>query len=177
MTPPKTEIDDRYRELTFLGYALYWVGDGGTVWSKKRKQWKKLAQIEGDGGHLWVSLWKDNRYKAFYVHQLVLMAFVGPCPKGMEACHYPDRSPSNNCAGNLRWGTAVDNAKDRDKHGRTVRGERFWSAKATEEQVIKIRRLWRSGRYRTRIELARRFQLPKGVVESIIKNKTWKHLI
>ncbi len=30
----------------------------------------------------------------------------------------------NNRVGNLRWGTAKENAADRERHGRTARGER-----------------------------------------------------
>jgi hypothetical protein len=48
-----------------------------------------------------------------FVHRLVLEAFIGPCPPGMEACHYPDPSRQNNHVGNLRWDTKQENAHDR----------------------------------------------------------------
>lgn len=37
------------------------------------------------------------------VHRLVLAAFVGPCPDGMEVRHL-DGDPANNSLGNLAYG-------------------------------------------------------------------------
>src|SRR5699024_6464865 len=51
------------------------------------------------------------------VHRLVLEAFVGPCPDGMEACHWDD-DKTNNHVSNLRWATQSDNMHDRVRNGR-----------------------------------------------------------
>lgn len=48
------------------------------------------------------------------VHVLVLKAFHGPCPPGMEACH-EDRDHQNNAASNLRWDTHQRNLWDSNK--------------------------------------------------------------
>jgi hypothetical protein len=45
------------------------------------------------------------------VHILVLTAFVGPCPPGLEGCH-KDSNPENNYIDNLRWGTPASNKLD-----------------------------------------------------------------
>lgn len=45
------------------------------------------------------------------VHSLVLEAFVGPCPPGMEARHADD-NPLNNNLNNLSWGTRSENSDD-----------------------------------------------------------------
>lgn len=45
------------------------------------------------------------------VHALVLLAFVGPRPEGMECCHWDD-NPKNNSVDNLRWGTRAENVAD-----------------------------------------------------------------
>lgn len=50
------------------------------------------------------------------MHRLVLLAFVGPCPDGMEACHAND-IPTDNRLANLRWGTHADNMRDRIENG------------------------------------------------------------
>lgn len=55
------------------------------------------------------------------LHRLVLEAFAGPFPAGMEGCH-SDGNPLNNAASNLRWDTRSANQKDavRQKtHGNT----------------------------------------------------------
>lgn len=46
------------------------------------------------------------------VHRLVLEAFVGPCPAGMECCH-GDSDRSNNALSNLRWDTHQANCLER----------------------------------------------------------------
>lgn len=50
------------------------------------------------------------------IHRLVLEAFVGPRPDGMECCH-GDGDPANNCLNNLRWDTRSANVLDDYKHG------------------------------------------------------------
>lgn len=52
-----------------------------------------------------------------YVHRAVLEAFVGPCPPGMECCHWDD-DPANNRLENLRWDTPSGNARDRVRNAR-----------------------------------------------------------
>lgn len=57
--------------------------------------------------------------ETFQVHRLVMLAFVGPCPYGMQVRHFPDHDPANNRLANLVYGTALENARDRDEvHGR-----------------------------------------------------------
>lgn len=51
------------------------------------------------------------------VHRIVLLAFVGPCPDGLEGCHWDD-DHSNNMLSNLRWDTRANNIKDRIRNGR-----------------------------------------------------------
>lgn len=45
------------------------------------------------------------------IYILVLNAFLGPCPSGMEGCH-KDSNPENNHIDNLRWGTPASNKLD-----------------------------------------------------------------
>lgn len=54
--------------------------------------------------------------KRHLLHTLVLTAFVGPRPRGMEACHN-DGNPRNNALENLRWDTRSANAQDKIRHG------------------------------------------------------------
>lgn len=51
-----------------------------------------------------------------YVHHLILEAFVGPRPDGMEVRHL-DGNPANCNLSNLRYGTASENGYDRVRHG------------------------------------------------------------
>lgn len=58
----------------------------------------------------------DGKVKLKLVHHLVLEAFVGPCPAGMQALH-DDDVPHNNHRTNLRWGTPKQNRADADRNG------------------------------------------------------------
>lgn len=72
------------------------------------------------------------------LHCIVLEAFVGPRPLGMEGCH--NNSKKVNCSlNNLRWDTPSGNAADR----RPYDGQRNPNAKLTDLQreEIKHRRL------------------------------------
>ena len=67
-------------------------------------------------GHLRVALCRPGRREDKCIHQLVLTAFVGPCPDGCEACHN-DGDHQNNRLSNLRWDTHAANMADTARHG------------------------------------------------------------
>lgn len=58
-----------------------------------------------------VSLRRDGHAKMYYVHRLVLLAFVGQPPHGTEGCHRDDNG-ANNDLSNLYWGTRSENLYD-----------------------------------------------------------------
>lgn len=72
-----------------------------------------LRPAPGANGHMQVSL--SRPHKVVYVHRLVLIAFVGPPPDGMEVCHN-DGDPTNNVLSNLRWDTRTGNMRDAVDH-------------------------------------------------------------
>jgi len=132
-----------YRSLDFLGIPGYRVGSDGSVWSELRKKglggkrgvvmyrsgrWHKLSPIDGGLGYLRVGLRKpgERRKRLYYVHALVLLAFVGPCPEGQETRHL-DGSRDNNVLSNLAYGTHLENEADKERHGRRPRGEKHFS--------------------------------------------------
>lgn len=63
-----------------------------------------------------VSLSRNNEKCTKQVCRLVIEAFVGPCPRGMECCHN-DGDPTNNHVSNLRWDTRSNNIYDAVRHG------------------------------------------------------------
>ena len=76
-----------------------------------------LAMHPQNTGYLIVQLkYAPRPRKAVTVHALVLEAFVGPKPDGMEARHL-DGDQTNNRPDNLRWGTRSENALDKVGHG------------------------------------------------------------
>lgn len=52
-----------------------------------------------------------------FVHRLVLEAFIGPCPPGME-CRHLDDNKTHNRLPNLCWGTRIENRADMIRNGK-----------------------------------------------------------
>lgn len=135
---------------------------------------KLLKQVPDENGYLHVNLSKCGKTKGHSIHNLVLLTFVGPCPPGME-CRHLDGNPANNNLENLCWGTKKQNGEDRVRHGRTARGTNNGASKLTERRVIRIRRLYSTGRFSQR-RLARRFGINQTSIRDVIVRKTWVHI-
>lgn len=111
------------------------------------------------------------------VHRLILEAFVGSCPEGMEACHWND-DPTDNRLENLRWDTHRANGADmvRNGHhgGASCPGERHRRAKLTESDVREIFALRQRGV--SNLEIAALMGISSPNVCNILRGRTWKHL-
>jgi hypothetical protein len=159
----------------------YRIVDGGVVWSSRRRfygdsePWHiiKPRKPKKHGGHLQIGLMVNGKKWQPYIHQLVLEAFVGPCPPGLEACHN-DGNPANNFVSNLRWDSPASNAADAIKHGVSPRGERNASAKLKEKDIPIIFRLWRAGYTKTRI--AKIYGTTDCQICNVINRKNWSHV-
>lgn len=110
-----------------IGYSrLYEVSSLGRVRSLPRKGtdgrqlYGKMLSVRGTGpgGRPRVCLYKKGKRVWKLVYRLVLEAFKGPCPKGKEACHYPDHDVTNCRLDNLRWDTRYNNVWDMIEAGR-----------------------------------------------------------
>jgi hypothetical protein len=113
------------RWLPVVGYEdLYAVSDLGRVKSfHSRGRWKsasgeRLLSVAYNkrSGYAHVALCRDGGQETRNVHTLVLEAFVGPRPDGMEARHL-DGDPANCALSNLRYGTSGENNLDQVQHG------------------------------------------------------------
>lgn len=120
-----------------------------------------------------MNLSKDATAKTFRVSHLVAAAFLGPRPDGL-ICLHENGDQLDDRAANLYWGTYVENAADRERHGRTVRGERHWKAKLTTSDVVAIRA--RGTNHRARVALATEFGVSLSQVQRIVGRKFWSHV-
>jgi hypothetical protein len=107
------------------------------------------------------------------VHRMVLEAFVGPCPENMEACHRDDDC-TNNHLENLRWDTKRSNMQERDRNGKTVKGQTHGNAKLTDEGVREMRRLRETGAKLS--YLSERYGIAFGQIGAIVRREAWKHV-
>lgn len=130
-----------------------------------------LKPCKNGNGYFHVTI----REKTRKIHHLVLLAFVGPCPDGMECRHFPDPCITNNNLKNLSWGTRQENIDDKDTLGRTTRGSQQGSAKLTEDRVLLLRKLHASKSY-TLEQLAEMFKVAECTIFRIVHRESWTHI-
>lgn len=162
------------------GYPGYEVSDHGRVRSYKKHL----------GGVRWViektpqrilkpSTGKGNEYpslaisdssgasRRWRVHQLVLLAFIGPPPDGMETCH-EDGDSANNHLSNLRYDTHVGNCADMPAH-QAARAK----SRLTESQVVYIRTSVYE-KTATPADLMAEFGVSNITIVKIVRGRTYK---
>ena len=167
------------RWLPVVGFeGFYEVSDCGRVRGVDRilsdgRNWKGklLFQKTDKGGHKSVRLCINKFHFFRGVHCLVLTAFVGSCPDGMQGAHN-DGVPHHNRLKNLRWDTPKGNTADRYKHGTIKFGETNSLAKLTRRQVSSIKKMRRDGViYKV---IGARFGITAANACSIALGHTWK---
>jgi len=169
------EPGTQYRPIAgFDGYA---VGDDGSVWSNRSLNgqgygpWHRLAGFIARG--YWrVNLRRKGRIEKRSAHRLVLEAFVGEQPE-LQVRHLNGKRADNRLQ-NLAWGTAADNAIDREGHGKTLRGAEHGRKKLTEDDVREIRALVAGGV--TKTDVAAQFGIGRTTVRHIVTGKNWRHV-
>jgi len=184
--------EESVKYLSVPGFPGYRVGDDGSVWTA----WKKGPGGKGSGrgtGKPYISdEWKRIRVKlrpgdypmvglkrvgckavVWPLHRVVMLAFVGPRPKG-NVCRHLDGNPHNNSLSNLCYGTPQENVEDSVRHGTFVRGEKSPSAKLTNDSVRSIRIESAAGA--TLDALAAKYKVDRNAIWLAVKRKTWKHV-
>jgi hypothetical protein len=131
------------------------------------------AHVVKRTGRPQVLLAMNGSVATFLVHRLVMLAFVGPKPEGLETCHN-DGDPANNCLSNLRYDTPSSNQMDRYKHGNMWVGEKCLASKLKDSQVLEIIRLSRNGKNPR--EISKHMGTCPSNVRCIVSGKTWKHI-
>ena len=181
-------VYEKGKRISYEGY--YKVSNYGrirrtktfTYWTKFGRASKLIVKKEGivnstiNVGYLRVNLNVGKGPKECRIHNLVLWAFKGSCPLGME-CRHLDDDRLNNHIDNLEWGTHQQNGLDSHRNGKhpSRKGENHPGAKLSEQQVQKIRTLYKTGDFLQK-ELGYRFNATPKHINDIICKKTWKHI-
>ena len=164
------------------GYEGYYeVSDTGRVWSVsrtvvsangQRRMWRgRFLRQHLSSGYPCVTFSVGGAYTKWLVHALVMLAFEGPRPAGLEVCHGDGNS--RNCKlSNLRYGTHSENQQDRFKHGQHPTGDQCHFAKLTAQQVAFIRGTVGISTYM----LAKKFGVSQSAVSLAQRRVTWKHI-
>ena len=148
----------------------YEVSSLGRVRSLLGKRPRILKATSNRRGYLSLRLCGPRGRRRAYVAHLVLEAFVGPRPPGMEAAH-GDAIRSNNSLANLSWKTPLENAQDKFRTGTQPLGSRHHAAKLTEADVAAIRRDRRVQR-----EIAQQYGVSQSLIQQLQSNKGWNHV-
>jgi hypothetical protein len=108
-----------------------WVpGNGGLKYRKGRV----LARVIKGNGYPAVSLARAGERKQFNVHRLIAWTFLGPQDVRFQHVRHLNGQREDCRSSNLAYGTPLQNAADRDLHGKTPRGENHWGYRRRVER-------------------------------------------
>ncbi len=124
-------------------------------------------------GYLQLCLCRNGIPKSFYVHRLVLAAFVSPCPEGHETNHINGIKTDNKLE-NLEWVTPRQNIQHSRETGLMAIGSRHPGAKLTEEDIPHI--LDRLANKETQIGVAKDYGVFPTAISHVVTGKTWRHV-
>ena len=85
---------------------------------------RELSQSLNCDGYPSVRLSANGKRTRYAVHKLVANSYLPACPSNQHEVRHLDGNKLNSCVENLAWGTPKENAEDRERHGRTSRGDR-----------------------------------------------------
>jgi len=155
-----------FYEVSSLGRIRSWNNNG-----HGRRSSPKILKLT-KGSNTYMGVWL-GRLQSKSVHRLVIEAFIGPCPKGMECCHN-DGNKTNNKAYNLRWGTHQDNCADKKSHGTFLAGDNHPMSKLNSYQVLKIKNRLKSKEKQGNI--AKDCGVTDSAISDIKHGRSWAHL-
>ena len=135
----------------------------------------RIKKTSNNHGYMWVQLSRYGVDKWFPVHRLVLEAFNGLPLIAHPQTRHLNGIRDDNRPENLSWGSAYANARDRDAHGTTARGERQHLAKLSPEKVQAIRRRRADGV--VIVAIANEFGVSFTTIQNILSGRTWRHVV
>lgn len=111
-------------------------------------------------GHLSVALGRGNSKQ---VHQMVLLAFKGPCPEGKESRHLND-IPGDNHLANLRYGTRRQNMLDKIRNGHHA---------LTHAQAEEIRIALKNSKRGDKRKIAKKYGVNPCTISDILAGRSY----
>ena len=126
----------------------------------------------GEFGYGEVCISQPKKYRV-RAHRLSWEIHRGPIPHGLCVLHKCDRPVCVN-PDHLFLGTRTDNNADRQRKGRTPRGESTASAKLSEADVTSVREMAAHG-FRARA-ISTHLELSVSAVRGILEQDTWSHV-
>lgn len=185
----KTENPSVERECKDTGYqqeiwksvenfeGIYEVSNTGKVRSLDRKGWNnnlkgKILIPSSNKGYLRIRLCKNGRGPFKLIHRLVAQTFI-PNPRGLPEVNRKNLDKGDNHINNLEWVSKQENMEHARINGAILSGEKTFKSKLTRNEVCLIREEYLSNTYASCLNLAKKYKVSKGVIRTIILNKSW----
>jgi hypothetical protein len=152
---------------------------GGTSPGVPRRFIEETAAYSGDECIVWPYAKLPTGYgrvNGDYAHRIVCTQVHGPSP---SPTHQAAHSCGNGHLGcitpnHLRWATPKENQADRRIHGTIKSGTENPVAKLTEEDVIQIREMAKTGKYRRQI--AEKYGVSRQSIDNVVNRKTYQEV-
>lgn len=134
---------------------------------------RKRALNTNSKGYLYASLRSRGVSRNVFVHRMVVAAFVGPIPEGMQVNH-KDGNKQNNHLSNLECVTSLQNVRHAvEVLQNHARGERHGRSSATNETISRLWEMLADGV--APADASRRLGFSKGFAGVLLRGETWKH--
>lgn len=124
-------------------------------------------------GYLKVDLRKNNETQRHYVHVLVAQHLIDN-PLNLPTVNHKDGIKINNYYKNLEWATYSENNNHAYNTGLKDRGEDFYNAKLTEEDIIEI--IINGKGSNTYQDIADMYGVTRATIRDVLIGRTWKHI-
>jgi len=153
------------------------VGKGCYGVNHKYSKPRLLSIGKNTWGYLGVMLTVKGKNKRLEIAKTVLEHFGTPKPqtnKRIEVNH-KDGNKENNTITNLEWVTPRENHLHAVKLGLATQGVDRYNAVFTKEEVIKMRKLHKTGKY-SQTKLARMFNKNYITTNVMLRGKSYKNI-
>jgi hypothetical protein len=131
-------------------------------------------------------LWKGSHrsdgycqflYKHYiHAHRFIFECYNGQLNPGEQVRHKICDNKSCVNPNHLLRGTHLDNMKDRDESGLTVKGSKQWQSILIEEQVEEIILKTLNKEFISMSQVENHYHIYRSLVWDILKRNTWKHV-
>lgn len=163
-------------------YPGYFVNKDGEVFSCHFKRWgilrshkpRKLSPVVNSHGYRIVSVTDGSKRKLIKVARLVIETFGSDKPSKKHEIRHLNGNSIDDRFLNLQWGTAKENAMDREIHGKTIKGSLQKGSKLTETDIPIIRNLLKNKVSQRKI--ANEFGVSQRIINKINLKQMWCHV-
>ncbi len=129
----------------------------------------------GARGYAHVKLYYNGKFKQFFVHRMVALAFLGEPPENCNLVCHLDDIKTNNIVTNLMWGDPAENARQMVERGRSARGTKVNTSILTADKVLEVRHLYSLSKY-TNKDLSTMFGVKESTIQAITSRRNWRHI-